>query len=260
MSIFKLPKEIRLQIWSLLYFDEPPRLVTLRSKPHDDQHAEDIFCPRYSPTPAPAVVNICHEARAEVEHQARRSKSLIHLPSPLDQKPAEFYFRHETDLLFIDLETGMNKHFDDSPDAGLLAHFLEAAGCDATLLRKIVITQVVRVAFVDGALSNCLRDFPNIEHLVMVVDPKDMRSTQEKERFALAARRIVTQYRLDMRIRAKVRGEVYVHGQRNLDLDFAMRKGKSLDVLDKNIWNGWGDLEPNWWAEDVPQRYIDFYF
>ncbi|KAH6633278.1 hypothetical protein C7974DRAFT_452551 [Boeremia exigua] len=260
MSIFNLPKEIRLQIWTLVYLNEPPRLVTLRSKPHDDRHAEDVFCPRYSPTPAPTVVNICHEARAEAEYQARRANALIHLPSPLDPTPDEFYFRLDTDLLFIDLEHGINKHFDDSPDAGLLAHFLEAAGCDATSLKNIVITQVVRVAFVDGALSNCLRDFPSIEHLVMVVDHKDMRTDQEKERFILAARRIVTQYRLDMRIRAKARGDVYVHGERLLDLDFAVRGGTALSMLNKSDWEGWGDLQSNWWMEDVPQRYIDFYF
>lgn len=260
MSIFNLPKEIRLQIWSYAYFDEPPRIVTLRSKAHDDQHAEDILCPRYSPTPAPTVVNICREARAEAEYLARRTKALLHLPSPLDPKPTEFYFRLDTDLLFIDLEDGSNKHFDDSPDAGLLAHFLEAAGCDATSLRKIVITQVVRVAFVDGALTNCLRDFPNIEYVVMIVDPRDMRTTQEKERFVFAARRIVTQYRLDMRIRAKARGEVYVHDERSLDLDFAIRRGTAVNVLDKSVWENWGDLSSKWWTEDVPQRYIDFYF
>ena len=260
MSIFNLPKEIRLQIWSLAYFDEPPRLVSLRTKAHNEHHGEDAFCPRYSPTPAPTVANICQESRCEAEHQARRANHLIHLPSPSDPSPQEFYFRLDTDTLFIDLEHGINKHYDDSPDCGLLAHFLEAVGCDATILRSIAITQVIRVAFIDGALSNCLRDFPHIEHLIMVVDPKDMRTSQEKERFVLAARRIVTQYRLDMRIRVKARGEVYVHAERNLDLDFAIRKGKELEILEKNVWEGWGELESGWWMEDVPQRYIDFYF
>ncbi|KAJ4989525.1 hypothetical protein SVAN01_05060 [Stagonosporopsis vannaccii] len=260
MSIFILPKELRLQIWSYAYFDEPPRVVSLQTIAHDDQHTEDVFCPRYSPSPAPTVANICREARAEAEYHARRTKALIHLPSPLDTKSAEFYFRLDTDLLFIDLENGINKHYDDSPDAGLLAHFLDAAGCDATSLKKIVITQVVRVAFVDGALTNCLRDFPNIEYIVMIVDPRDMRTMQEKERFVLAARRIVTQYRLDMRIRAKARGEVYVHGERSLDLDFATRRGTAVDVLEKSVWDRWGDLNSKWWTEDVPQRYIDFYF
>lgn len=260
MSIFSLPKELRLQIWSLAYFNEPPRLVTLRTKPHDEHHTENIFCPRCSPNAPPMVVNICRESRAEAEYEARRNAHLISLPSPHDPQSEAFYFRLDTDILFIDLEHGINKHFDDSPDAGLLAHFLEAEGCDASLLRKIAITQIVHVAFIDGALSNCLRDFPNIEYLVMVINPKDMRTGQEKERFVLAARRIVTQYRLDMRIRAKARGEVYVHDERRLDLDFAIRNGKDLDVLDKSIWEDWGELERGWWREDVPQRYIDFYF
>lgn len=261
MSIFSLlPKEIRLHIYSFAYFSEPPRLVTLRTKTHDDQHAEDVFCPRHSPSAAPVVTNICHEARAEAERLARRARDLICLPSPLDAKPEEFYFRLDTDILYLDLEHGNDKHFDDSPDAGLLAHFLEAEGCDATLLKKIAITQIVRVAFVDGALSNCLRDFPNIEHLIMVVDPKDMRTPQEKERFVFAARRIITQYRLDMRIRAKARGEVYVHGERSLDLDFAVKSGRSLEMMSKSVWTDWAELEKDWWTEDVPQRYIDFYF
>lgn len=260
MSIYNLPKEIRLSIWALAYFNEPPRLVTLRTKPHDDHHAEDVFCPRYSSTAAPTVVNICRESRFEAEYQARRAKHLIYLPSPLDPMPAEFYFRLDTDVLFIDLEYGINKHFDDSPDCGLLAHFLEANGCDATNLKNIAITQIVRVAFLDGALSNCLRDFPNIGHLIMVIDSKDMRTTQEKETSVLAARRIVTQYRLDMRIRAKARGEMYVHGERSLDLDFALWNSDSLEILGKSVWEDWGELVSGWWREDVPQRYIDFYF
>ncbi|KAF3037801.1 hypothetical protein E8E12_005560 [Didymella heteroderae] len=264
MSIFNLPKELRLQMWSLSYLTHPPRLVTLRTSPHSEHHPESTFCPRYSPTPAPTVVNICREARAEAEYEARRRGHLISLPSSLgpaslDGVPAEFYFRLDTDVLFIDLETG-GKHFDDSPDCGLLAHFLNAEGCDASQLRKIAITQVVRVAFIDGALSNCLRDFPAIEYLVMVLDPRDMRTVQEKERFVLAARRIVTQYRLDMRIRAKAKGEVYVHDEKRLDLDFAVRNGRGLDLLDKSVWEDWGDLDKGWWREDVPQRYIDFYF
>lgn len=228
--------------------------------PHDEHHTESIFCPRYSPTPVPAVVNICRESRAEAEYEARRQNHLISLPSPLAPKLYEFYFRLDTDVLFIDLETGENKHFDDSPDAGLLAHVLEARGCDASQLKKIAITQIVRVAFVDGALSNCLRDFPNIEYLLMVLHPMDVRTAQEKERFALAARRIVTQYRLDMRIRAKASGGPYVHDEMGLDLDFALRKGRELEVLEKSVWEGWGGLERGWWRKDVPQRYIDFYF
>ncbi|KAJ4381730.1 hypothetical protein N0V86_003095 [Didymella sp. IMI 355093] len=260
MSIFDLPKELRLQIWSLSYFNHPPRLVTLRTSPHDEHHTESIFCPRYSPTPAPDVVNICRESRAEAEYEARRHRHLISLPSPLVSTSQEFYFRLDTDILFIDLEAGGNKHFDDSPDAGLLAHFLEAKGCDASQLKKIAITQIVRVAFVDGALTNCLRDFPNIEYLVMVLESIDVRSAQEKERVVLAARRIVTQYRLDMRIRAKARGEVYVHDEQRLNLDFAVRHGAYLEMLEKSVWEGWGDLKKGWWKEDVPQRYIDFYF
>ncbi|KAF2628629.1 hypothetical protein BU25DRAFT_28448 [Macroventuria anomochaeta] len=260
MSLFSLPNELRLQIWSLAYFNEPPRLVTLRTRSHCERHTEKVFCPRFSPTPHPTVLNVCRESRAEVQFQALRADHLIYLPSPLNWNLSQFFFRLDTDILFIDIEHGISKHYDDSPDCGLLAHFLEAVGCDATSLKKIAITQIVRVAFTDGALSNCLRDFPNIEHITMVIDPKDMRTSQEKERFVLAARRIVTQYRLDMRIRAKARGEVYVHGERNLDLDFATRKGTGLELLEKSVWEVWGELERGWWKEDVPQRYIDFYF
>ncbi|KAG9197049.1 hypothetical protein G6514_002493 [Epicoccum nigrum] len=261
MSIFNLPKEIRLRIWELMYLDEPPRYVTLQTKSHDDQHGEDVFCPRHSPSRPPAVINICQEARAEAEFRARCAEDLICLPSPLDPNPKRFYFRLDVDVLYLDLEHGNDKHFDDSPDAGFLAHFLMAEGCDATLLKKVAVTQVVRTAFVDGALSNCLRDFPNIEHLIMVVGPKDRRTAHERERFVFAARRIITQYRLDMRIRAKARGEAYVHSEQRLDLDFAIPNGRALDLLDKSSWVNWSEeLERDWWTHDVPQRYIDFYF
>lgn len=260
MLIFDLPKEIRLQVWSLVYFDEQPRLVTLRTKPHDDQHAEEDHCPRHSPSPAPIVTAICREARTEARFQAQKDNALVRLPSPLDPDPEEFYFRLDKDILYINLGHENDKHLDDSPDEGLLAHFLLAEGCNAALLKKIAITQIVHVAFVDGALSNCLRDFPNIEHLIMAFDPPDLSTDMMKTRFVLAARRIVTQYRLDMRMRAKANGEVYVHDDRRLDLDFAIKKGNGLEVLSKSVWAGWAELEELWWTHDVPQRYIDFYF
>jgi hypothetical protein len=142
-----LPTEIRLQIWSLAYFSEPPRLVALRTKPHDENHSEEnTFCPRYSPSPAPAVVNICHEARAEARRQARTAGHIVRLHvrcqgSLRTECIEEFYFRFEIDISYLPPDSHL-AHFDDSAEVGILPHFRRAVDYDATVLQNMAITRV----------------------------------------------------------------------------------------------------------------------
>jgi hypothetical protein len=254
MSLSSLPKEIRLQIWSLVYFAQSPRLVALRTKSHDEAHDENIFCPRYSPTPAPIAVNVCHESRDEAYYQARKAGHIIRLHQgrlfgvALD-KPGrfteEFYFRFETDILYLPLEDSRVKHFDDSPENGLLRHFRFSVDCDATLLRNIAVTQVIKSGYRDGSLSNTLQDFPHLARIVMIVHDDVQRNQSQKSVFVHAAHRIMTMYKFDMRKQLGDNAKLAP-----VDVDFATIVKDKLEVVPKEIWKDWSDLGvDNQWME-----------
>ncbi|KAF1834364.1 hypothetical protein BDW02DRAFT_569149 [Decorospora gaudefroyi] len=196
MSISILPKEIRLEIWALAYLNEPPRLVALETKSHDEDHDEQHFCPRYSPSPRPTVVNICHEARAEARYQAIRAKHVVQLPASLTGTNCdEFYFRVDTDMLLLQLEGPRVRHYDDSPNAGLLAHFSAATGCDFQALENVALTKVVSRGFRDDSLFNVLRAFPRISRIIMLLPDDVWNNDRQKELFVREAASKYTQVR-----------------------------------------------------------------
>jgi hypothetical protein len=246
MSLFVLPKELRLQIWSLVYFSQPPRLVALRTKSHDEAHDESTFCPRYSPTPAPIAVDICRESRTEASYQARKAGHIIRLyqehcgvASNTSLKiTEEFYFRFDTDILYLPLEDAGVKHFDDSPEVGLLRHFRVSVDSNAAVLRTIAVTQVISSGIHDGSLSNTLREFPGLSRIVMMVPDDVERSDTQKSLFITAAGRIVLQYRLDTSINTwSDSGGTSRIG--SIDMDFAkIVKGK-LKIVPEAIWKDW---------------------
>jgi hypothetical protein len=246
MSLSSLPKEIRLQIWSLVYFAQSPRLVALRTKPHDEAHDENTFCPRYSPTPAPTAVNICHESRGEAYYLAHKAGHIIRLHrgrlfGVASDKPErfteEFYFRFEIDILYLPLEDSHVKHFDDSPENGLLCHFRFSVDCDATLLRNIAVTQVIKSGYQDGSLSNTLQEFPHLARIFMIVPDDVQRNRDQKSVFVHAAHRIMTMYRFDMR---KQLGDNVKLAP--VDVDVAKIVKDRLEVVPKEIWKDWADL------------------
>jgi hypothetical protein len=240
MSLFCLPKEVRLAIWSLVYFSQSPRLVALRTKPHDENHDEQTFCPRYSPTPAPTVVNICQEARAEAHYQALKAGHIVRLNcEPLFVASDEFYFRFETDILYLPLEDEHVQHFDDSPDVGFLCHF--RTGCDASLLQNIAVTQVVSSGYYDGSLSNCLRDFPNISRMIMVNPRKTWEIEPQKELFVRAACRIVRLYSIDILTQSP-----YLRTATRLEMETATFSGGELTLVPKEMWGFCPKSKYNW--------------
>lgn len=245
VSLSCLPKELRLYIWQLTYLFQPPRLVELRTRSHDGEHGEDTFCPRYSPSLAPTVINICHEARTEAHYQARKAGHIVRLhhdpisvASEQVEYTAEFYFRFETDILYLPLEDRDVKHFDDSPENGLLPHFRRATDCDASLLRKIAITSVIKSGYHDGSISNSLRDFPNISHIYMIVPDDVVESQSQRPLFVRAARRVLTMYLFDK--------EMHTQKYASVDADFArIVKGK-IEIVPKGVWRSWSELGIDW--------------
>lgn len=245
MALSLLPKELRLHIWALAYFDEPPRLVALETKPHDEGHDELHFCPRYSPSPAPTVVNLCRESRGEAHYQATKANHIVKLPTSLAGTSCDqFYFRVETDILLLQLEGPRIKHYDDSPEVGLLAHFYVATGCVPTMLKTIAVTKVILNGFRDGSLSNVLRGFPHISRMVMMLTEETSDDETQKELFVRAAARIVRMYKIDLMNRARSQGETY--RAHPFDVDFARLRHGRLDIVPKDVWREWSDGGDNW--------------
>lgn len=245
MALSRLPKELRLHIWALAYFNEPPRLVALETKPHDQGHDEQLFCPRHCPSPAPTVVNLCQEARAEARYQASKANHIVRLSTALaDSRCEDFYFRLDTDILLLQLEGPRVKHLDDSPEVGLLAHFHVATGCDPTRLQAVAITKVILNGFRDGSLSNVLRNFPHISRMIMMLTEEIWNNDMEKELFVRAAARIVRMYKIDLMNHARSRGETFkAHA---FDVDFARLRNGRLDIVPKHVWREWSDGGDEW--------------
>lgn len=246
MSFTLLPKEIRLHIWSFVYSTEPPRLVALKTREHNENHDTTIFCPRYVQTsPVPTIVNVCHEARAEAYHQAQKAGHLVKLPygSPSDpiERFTEFIFRFDTDILYLPLEDADSKHADDSPDNGLLAHFRAAVNCDPSRLRNIAVTKVVWSSYHDGSLSNTLGEFPYITYIIMIVPIEARDNPMKKDMFVRSARRITSLYKFDIAQRAgDLEKDVYVN------VDFATINKGRLDIISKGKWQNWSDCGIDW--------------
>jgi hypothetical protein len=258
MSPFtSLPKELRLQIWALAYFAEPPRLVALQTKPHDESHGKDFFCPRYSPSPAPTIVNVCHEARAEAHFQAEKAGHLVrhHVglfpATPEAEYTEEYYFRFDTDILYIPLADPHTAHFDDSPEVGFLPHFRRAIGCDPSTLRNVAITKVVWNSIYDGSVSNSLREFPSISRFIMMCPDEDRLSLKRRGIFERSAYRIVTLYRLDVRhLAGDMDMDVYV------DVDIATLEMGRLRISKKQEWREWDGLGCEWVGKDAVAKHI----
>jgi hypothetical protein len=249
MSISILPKEIRLMIWALAYFNEPPRLVALETKPHDEDHDENHFCPRYSPSPTPTVLNVCSESRAEARYQALKAGHIVELPTGLTGHSCQkFYFRIDTDILLLQLEGSRVKHYDDSPEVGLLAHFSAATGCNSKLLRNVAVTKVILNGFRDGSLSNVLRHFPKISRMTMMVTENVWNNEREQELFVRAAARIVRMYKLDLMNHASSVGRAFK--AHPFDVDFARLRNGALDLVPKVIWREWSDGGDEWASLD----------
>lgn len=258
MSMSNLPKEIRLQIWSLAYFSQAPRLIAIETHQHDESHEEDIFCPRYSRTPAPTVFNICQESRAEAHFRALKAGHVVKLPYAAGQHFfADFYFRWDVDILCLQTEGPRTGHFDDSQEVGLLPHFRTASASMPTerTLRNVAITNVFWDTYRDGSLSN----FPNIARMIMIVDPSrwdpDLVHHQKAE-FVHAAKRIVLMYRFDLNMLARRRGVEYK--AHPFVLEFATRgKEDELQIIPREEWREWSAVGDAWTTLEMDEDWFE---
>jgi hypothetical protein len=96
----KLIIELRLKIWDFCFALQEPRLVEVRTQPHDcDQHKG--FCPRISACRIPVLVHVCSEARMVAHEQAGRAD---HLCFSTSLAPPNVFFNPEIDRLYLPVE------------------------------------------------------------------------------------------------------------------------------------------------------------
>jgi hypothetical protein len=158
-----LSLEIRLAIWGLLYLTTPARIVEVQTAEHDHySQPHNLWCPRYSPSPAPLVVNVCREARNE----ARRLAQLAgHLLFPEIHSP-DIYFNPAIDNLYI--PNDKNYWIRDWGPEGVLTQIKQ--GSKPESLRSLAICLDPRVrATTWSSLSGDLRALRGLEELVFVV-------------------------------------------------------------------------------------------
>jgi 2EXR family len=163
----KLNLDVRLIIWRLLYAIETPRLVEIRTSKHGecDDHQQGQ-CPRYSPSPSPIVVNICHEARREAQRTALKAGHIL-FPTTQPENSPPIYFNYAVDTLYLRKE-GEYWIRDWWASAGVLNQLKQQWRPE--LLRVLAI----ELEPYDRASSNIdlykdLKDFPNLEEVIFII-------------------------------------------------------------------------------------------
>lgn len=158
----KLHREIRLMIWTQLYQDQDARLVEIRSIKDCDNH--DGPCPRYSPTPPPAVVNICHEARSDALQIARQAGHLLFFDTQPDLSP--IYFNPAIDTLYVRNEKSV--WIRDFRPVGILTQLYQVHWHSGQLRSLAIELEPVNRATSGHMMEKDLRRFRDLKELVFV--------------------------------------------------------------------------------------------
>lgn len=250
-SFTQLPKEIRLQIWTLAYFSQSPRLVTFRTKPHDENHNTDTFCPRFSPSHAPTVMNICHEARAEAIHKAKQAAHIVQLPvgsidGPDPEVTEPFYFRFETDILYLPFDDPRPGHHDEEVRNGLPEHFKRVLGTNArALLRTVAITESGWSTSRNKTLFRSLCGFPSLSRIIIIISTGTRDAPVKRSAFVFMARNFVALYKM----RSDQDTLEQVVQKERVDFEFATVDKGVMDIIPMSEWRDWSPIAERWVRE-----------
>jgi hypothetical protein len=121
--------------------------------------------------------------------------------------------------------------------------------CNASSLRNVAVTKVISSGYYDGSLMNCLREFPDISRLVMMVPGEVWQDDAQKSMFVRASLRILRMYELDIRLQSHT-GKVA-----RVSVDFATLVRGELGYVPKEIWKDWSDA--GWELSQRPIRSDD---
>lgn len=170
----ELNTDIRIMIWKLCYLDEPPRIVEIETKNYlgceNTEHNQAWY--RYSPSPPPAVANICRESRQEALRIAHSFGHILFTYQP----NGVIYFDSEKDTLYVrnDKEYWIRDFWQG---AGTLAQLRQPdwkPSWQPEMLRFLAIElDPIERATSHQMFIDDLRCFPNLEQVVFVVAKPD---------------------------------------------------------------------------------------
>jgi hypothetical protein len=154
------PTEIRLEIWRHAFDFQGPRTVEVRTRPHVCTGHKG-WCPRYSPSALPTLMETSLEAR-EVARGLARAAGHVFFASRLTYRGDDIFLNPAIDTLYIPDEKdpwvrGMD---------GLLTQFQEMHRTDKV---ASFATDLKLYGQQGGSVRLDLACFENLRHLVLVV-------------------------------------------------------------------------------------------
>jgi len=164
----ELPIELRLKIWAFCYLlSQPPRIVEVRTRDHDNCPSHEGFCPRYSPTRKHPLVNTCHESRAVARSEALKAGHLI-FSSPSSTSPREdiIIFNPLSDLLYLPTEH-LPLPLTRGP-LGTYTQYKRSPPPVSPLSLRFLAINLARYGNQFNPMRCAIHDFPNLEDLLFV--------------------------------------------------------------------------------------------
>lgn len=159
-----LSLELRRAIWGLVYATQDARVVEVRTAKHDHHEQDHRWCPRFSPSPRPVMVNVCHDARSIGQDLARRAGHLIF---PGAQDTSDIYFNYDIDTLFVRNEK--DYWIRDWGPEGILTQFWETHSPASLRFLAIELDPLSR-ATTRYSLELDLFHFSQLEELAFIVE------------------------------------------------------------------------------------------
>ncbi|KAK0101169.1 hypothetical protein ONS95_012850 [Cadophora gregata] len=183
-----LSLELRQAIWELVYTTQDARVVEVSTAEHSHHSQEHDWCPRFSPSPRPTMVNICHEARCIAHDVAQRAGHLI-FQGTQDTYASDIYFNPEIDTLFV----RNDKYYwiRDWGSEGILTQMWKMHDPDRLRFLAIELEPLTR-ATTPWSLHIDLFYFPQVEEIMFVVK-QESEEAQERLRFLNRERRHLVQ-------------------------------------------------------------------
>jgi hypothetical protein len=176
----ELPIELRFKIWAFCYLlSQPPRIVEVRTRDHDNCPSHEGFCPRYSPTRKHPLVNTCHESRAVARSEALKAGHLIFSsqssPSSTFPRGDIIIFNPLSDLLYLPAEH-LPLPLTRGP-LGTYTQYKKSPPPVSPLSLRFLAISLERYGNQFNPMSCAIHDFSNLEYLLFVA--KDWRQANQ---------------------------------------------------------------------------------
>jgi 2EXR family len=211
--------ELRLIIWHLIYDLQMPRLVEVQTAPHENCNSHRGFCPRFSPSPSPIIVNICQESRRVAFEIATTSN---HLFFSTPSSPPIF-FNPEIDTLYVPDEKST---WIRGPD-GILTQLKAELGPNSI---RVLAADLNPYGMQEGSMKADMKEFVGLREYILVVPEL---TEGDIERFK-AAERALERLKLREEHRIELAGGTTIMRREYPErLKFAIKRGGSLRYVEE---------------------------